>query len=111
MDVWVSGMSMNLARIRVKVSEGFLHSAVQAKAARVGLRSSGKFRAREMRLSLSALRSLSRVACAYWVASVPRATRSLDAAKSRPGRVGVGMPVLLSCMSIEMCTVLFSHSA
>ena len=85
MDVWVSGMSMNLARIRVNASEGFFHRAVQVKAARVGLRSSGKFRARKIRLSLSALRSLSRVACAYWVASMPRATRSLDAVKSRPG--------------------------
>ena len=64
-DVWVSGMSMDLARIRVNAYEGFLHSALQVKAARVGLRSSGKFMARDIRLSLSALRSLSRVACAY----------------------------------------------
>ena len=58
MDIWVSGMSMDLARIRVNASEEFLHSAMHVKAARVGLRSSRKFRARKIRLSLSALRSL-----------------------------------------------------
>ena len=111
MDVVVSGMRMDLADMRVNASVGFLQSAVYVKAARVGLRSSGKLRAREMRSSLSALRSLSRVACAYWVESVPRAMRSLDAATSRPGRTGVTMPELLSCMSIEMCMVLVSQSA
>ncbi len=96
MDVVVSGMSMDLADMRLNASEGFLHSAVQVKATREGLRSFGKLRAREMRSSLSALKSLPRVACAYWVASVPRTMRSLEAAKSRPCRAGVVMPKLLS---------------
>jgi len=112
MDVVVSGMSMDLADMRVNVSKGVWHSAVQVKATRVGLLSSSrKLWAREIRSSLFALRSLSRVACAYWVASVPRTMRSLEAAKSRPGRAGVVMPMLLSCISIEMCTVLISQSA
>jgi hypothetical protein len=111
MDVVVSGISIDFADMRVNASEGFLHRAVQVEAAREGLRSSGKLRAREMRSSLSALRSLSRVACAYWVANVPRAIRSLEAAKSLPGIAGVVTPVLLSWMSIEMCTVLVSQSA
>ena len=111
MDVVVSGMSIDFADMRVKASEGFLHNAVQVEASREGLRSSGKLRAREIRSSLSALRSLLRVACAYWVANVPRAIRSLEAAKSLPGIAGVVTPVLLSWMSIEMCTVLVSQSA
>ena len=36
---------------------------------------------------------------------------SLEAAKSRLGRAGAVMPELLSCISIEMCTVLVSQSA
>ncbi len=96
MDVVVSGMSMDFADMRVNASEGFLHSAVQVKATREGLRSSGKLRAREMRSSLYALRSLSRVACAYWVANVPRTIRSLENANSLPGRACVVMPELLS---------------
>ena len=95
MDVVVSGISMDFADMRVNASEGFLHNAVQVEASREGLRSSGKFKAREMRSSLSALRSLSRVACAYWVANVPSAIRSLEAEKSFPGRAGVVMPELL----------------
>ena len=96
MDVVVRCMSMDLADTRVNASEGFLHSAVHVKAARDGLRSSGKLRAREMRSSMSALKSLPRVVCAYWVASVPRTMRSLEAAKSRSGSAGVVMPELLS---------------
>ena len=111
MDVVVSGMSMDFADMRVNASEGFLHNAVQVEASREGLRSSGKLRAREIRSSLSALRSLSRVACAYWVANVPGAIRSLEAAKSLLGRAGVVMPELLFWMSIELGTVLVSQSA
>ena len=85
MDVVVSGMSMVFADTRVNASEGFFHTAVQEKAAREGLRSSGKLMAREMRYSMYASRSLSRVAWAYWVASVPRTMRSLEAAKSCSG--------------------------
>ena len=97
MDVVLSGMSMDLAAIRVNASEGFLHSAVQVRAAREVFRSYEKLMAREMRSSLFALRYLSRVAWAYWVASVPRTMRSLEAAKSRPGRADVVMmPELLS---------------
>ncbi len=96
MDVVMSGMSMDFVDMRVSASEGFLHSVVQVKAAREGLRSSGKLMAREMRSSLSALRSLSRVAWAYWVANVPRTMRSLEDARSRPGRAGMVMPELLS---------------
>ena len=82
MDVVVSGMSMDLADMRVNASEGFLYSAVQVVATREGLRNSGKLIAREMRSSLSALGSQSRVAWAYWVASVPMPMRSLENAKS-----------------------------
>jgi len=95
-DVVVSGMSMDFADMRVNASEGFLHNAVQVKAAREGLRSYGKLRAREMRFRLPASRYLPRVACAYWVTNVPRAIRSLEAAKSLPGRAGVVIPALLS---------------
>ena len=70
-------MSKDLANMRVNASEVFLNSAVQMKAAREGLRSSGKLIAREMRSNLAALRSLARVAWAYWVASVPRTMKSL----------------------------------
>ncbi len=38
MDVVVSGMSIDLVDTRVNAFEGFLHSAVHVKAARVGLR-------------------------------------------------------------------------
>ena len=107
----VIGMGMDLADMRVNASEGFFHSAVQVKATREGLRSSGKLRAREMRSSLSALNSLSRVTWAYWVASVQMTMRSMEAAKSCLGRAGVVMSELLSCISIEMCTVSVSQSA
>jgi len=76
MDVEVSGMSMDLANMRVNASEGFLQSAVHVKATRESLRSCGKLMAREIGFNLSTLRSLSRVAWAYWVASVPRTMRS-----------------------------------
>jgi len=56
---------MDLVDMMANAFEGFLHSAVQVKAAREGLRKSGKLRAREMQSSRSALMSLSRVACAY----------------------------------------------
>ncbi len=84
---------------------------MQVEAAREDLRSSGKLMAREMRYSMSALGSLSRLAWAYWVASVPRTMKSLKAAKSRPGRADVVMPDLLSWISIEIWTVLVSRSA
>ena len=56
MDVVVRGTSIDFADLRVNASKGFLHNAVQVKAAREGLRSSGKLKARELRSSLSALR-------------------------------------------------------
>jgi hypothetical protein len=96
MDVEVSGMSMDFAAMRVNASEEFLQSVVQVGAAREGLRRYGKLMAREMWSIMSALRSLARVAWAYWVASVPRTRRVLEAAKSRPSSAGVVLPELSS---------------
>ena len=50
------------------------------------------------------------VAWAYCVASVPRTMRSLEVAKSRPGRAGVLVPELLSWISMEIRTAFASHS-
>ncbi len=72
------------------------------------LRSSTKSRALVMRSSLSALSSRKRVAWAYCVAIVARTKRARDELKLRPGKTGVVNPESLSCMSIEMCTVLVS---
>jgi len=57
-DVEVSGMKMDFAAMRVKASEGFLHGGAEREV----LRSFGTLIAWDMRSSMSALRSLVRVA-------------------------------------------------
>ncbi len=75
------------------------------------LRISGKLSARATRSSMLALRSRSRVACAYCVARVPKVSRALAAGKVFPCKAGEIQPVSFSWMSMEMWTELVSRSA
>ena len=110
MEMEPIGMRIDLAAMRVKASESFLQSLVHVCAACEVLRSSGKFRALEMRSSMSASPSRVWVAWAYSVANMARDKRAREEATFLPRRAEVVNPESLSCMSIEMWTGLVSHS-
>ncbi len=95
-DVPPRGIRMFLLAISVKASDAFLQKAVMVGEVAEKLRISGKFSARATRSSLIAFISRSRVACAYWVASVPKVSSALAAGKVCPCKAGEIKPVSLS---------------
>ena len=109
-EILAKGISNDLAAIRVKASEGVLHIVAHVGDVVVGLRSSGKLKACEKRSSLFAFGSLFLVAWVNCVAQVAKVIRWRVSAEVFPGNADVVKPESLSCMSIDMYTVLASQS-
>ena len=110
-DLSPRGIIMFLIAMSVKASDAFLQKVVIVEEVVEGFRISGKLSARATRSSLLEFRSRSRVACAYWVASVPKMRSALAAGKVWPCKAGEIKLVLLSWMSMDMWTELVSRSA